>query len=72
MAPRTGANSQVSVFEKAERNWLWYARRSANSITLWRWRCSNMASSPLWVRVGVDFARMSLFLVFISGFLFEV
>ena len=71
-APRTPANTQVSALENAVRDSLRCARRSANSIALWRWRCSNTARSPLWVSVGVDFARMSLFLIFISGFLFEV
>ena len=36
------------------------ARRRANSITLQRWRCSNTASSPLCVRVGVDFVMTYL------------
>jgi hypothetical protein len=68
---RVRANNQVSTFEKAERNWPQCARRSADSITLSCWRCSNTASSPLSVRVGVDFDRTWLFRVFITAFLFK-
>jgi hypothetical protein len=69
---RLRANNQVSTLERAERGWPQRARRSADSITLSCWRCSNTASSPLSVRVGVDFARTWLFRVFITAFLSSV
>src|SRR5438445_8020578 len=46
---------QVRVFQRAARTCLRCARRRANWITLWRWRCSSTASSPLCVRVGGNF-----------------
>src|SRR5437773_4135937 len=44
------------------------ARKGGTHLSCWR--CSNTASSPLCVRVGVDFDRTWLFLVFIISFSF--
>jgi hypothetical protein len=61
----TGAVSarygQVRVFQRAARTCLRCVRRRANWISLSRWRCSNTASSPLCVRVGVNLLITSSF-----------
>jgi hypothetical protein len=59
-------HGQVKVLQQAARTCLRCARRRANSITLQRWRWSSTASSPLWVRVWVDFVIMQFFLFFLS------
>ena len=41
------------------------ARRKANWLILSRWRCSNTASSPLCVRVGVNFLMTQSFYFFL-------
>ena len=46
---------RVKLLQKGDRTCLPSGRRWANSITLWRWRCSKTASSPLCVRVRFDF-----------------
>jgi hypothetical protein len=46
---------QVRALQSAARVCLRCARRWPNSITWLRWRFSNTASSPLCVRVGIDF-----------------
>src|SRR6266568_5987483 len=45
---------QVRVFQREACMCLRCARRWANRITSLRWRCSNTASSPLCVRVGIN------------------
>ena len=59
-------NGQMRVLQTAARRRLGCARRHANSIALLRWRSSNTASSPLCVRVWVNFVItlvLSVFLV---------
>jgi hypothetical protein len=52
---------QVRVFQRAARMCLRRVRRQANWVTLYCWRCSNTASSPLCVRVSVNFLIMQSF-----------
>ena len=55
----------MRVLQTAARRYLGCTRRHANSIALLRWRSSNTASSPLCVRVWVNFV-ITFFLFFLS------